>query len=127
MGVLESCVKALERLYTDRFNLYRTVLKDDGYGGTIEEEVLISSDNICRLSKGTIKNGQISHINGSEQSYKLFIPGSIEVIQNDKLEIMRGNIKYVARASQPFKYVDLLEHQEIELNEVIENADNGSR
>lgn len=114
--------RILERLYTDKFDIYRVITKDDGYGGTIEEESLISENNICRLSKINTKETSGNPINSSEQSFKLFIPLEIEVLQNDRLVIKRGSSKYEVRASLPFKYLDLIPHQEISLKEVIENG-----
>lgn len=123
MGLLMNNSKDIERLYTDTFSIYRPVTKDDGYGGTVEEEVLISENNKCRLSKATIKSSSNTSINSSEQEFRLFIPLTIEVLQNDRLEVHRGSSKYTARASFPFKYYDVIPHQEVVLKEVIENVD----
>nr|DAI62507.1 MAG TPA: hypothetical protein [Caudoviricetes sp.] len=123
MGLLMNNSKDIEKLYTDTFSIYRPVTKDDGYGGTVEEEVLISENNKCRLSKATIKSSSNTSINSSEQEFRLFIPLKTEVLQNDRLEVHRGSSKYIARASFPFKYYDVIPHQEIVLKEVIENVD----
>lgn len=113
----------VDRLYTDTFSIYRSISQDDGFGGTIEKEVLISEKNPCRLSQKTI-SATVESINfTSIQEFRLFIPLNIEVLQNDKLEVYRGSSKYTARASFPFKYIDVLPHQEIVLKEVIENGD----
>ena len=121
MGLLNN-KNDLEKLYTDTFSIYRTITKEDGYGGTIEDEILVSENNKCRLSKATIKNSSTPIINSSEQEFRLFIPLKIEVLQNDRLEIHRGSSKYTARASFPFKYFDVIPHQEVVLKEVIENV-----
>lgn len=113
----------VDKLYTDTFSIYRSITKDDGYGGTVEEEVLISENNKCRLSKSTIKGSSNTLINSSEQEFRLFIPLSTEVLQNDRLEVHRGSSKYIARASFPLKYYDVIPHQEVVLKEVIENVD----
>lgn len=114
--------KGLGFLYTDRFSIYRPQEVDDGYGGTILKDVLISKNNPCRLSQQTLKatGGDVNV--SSLQEFKLFVPLEIKVLQNDKLEIFRGNLKYTARATQPFKYLDVLPHQEIVLQEVVENG-----
>lgn len=112
----------VEKLYTDTFSIYRAITRDDGYGGTIEDEILVSENNKCRLSKATIKNTATPIINSSEQEFRLFVPLDIEILQNDRLEVQRGSSKYTARASFPFKYIDALPHQEIVLKEVIENV-----
>lgn len=113
----------VDKLYTDTFSIYRSTTKDDSYGGTVEEEVLISENNRCRLSKTTIKGSSNTPINSSEQEFRLFIPLTTKVLQNDRLEVHRGFSKYTARASFPFKYYDIIPHQEIVLKEVIENVD----
>lgn len=123
MGLLKNNSKNLEKLYSDTFSIYRVITKDDGYGGTVEEEVLISENNRCRLSKTTIKGSSNTPINSSEQEFRLFIPLTTKVLQNDRLEVHRGFSKYTARASFPFKYYDIIPHQEIVLKEVIENVD----
>lgn len=61
----------VDKLYTDTFSIYRSITKGDGYGGTVEEEVLISENNKCRLSKSTIKGSSNTPINSSEQEFRL--------------------------------------------------------
>lgn len=111
-----------ETLYKDKCSIYRPQEVDDGYGGTILKDILISENNPCRLSQQTLgaTGGDINIT--SLQEFKLFIPLEIKVLQNDKLEIFRGDLKYTARAAQPFKYLDVLPHQEIVLREVVENG-----
>lgn len=121
MGILK-LNKGLEVLYTDTFSIYRPTIVKDQWGGSINKDVLISENNPCRLSQMTVK-GSNSVINSSEQEFRLFIPLDIEVLQNDRLEVQRGSSKYTARASAPFKYLDILPHQEIVLREVVENED----
>lgn len=127
MGILKKN-KGLEVLYTDTFSIYRPTLVKDQWGGSINKDVLISENNPCRLSKagatGVSSSTEIKTvINSSEQFFKLFIPLDIEVLQNDRLEVQRGSSKYIARASAPFKYLDILPHQEVVLKEVVENED----
>lgn len=127
MGILKSN-KGLEILYTDTFSIYRPTIVKDQWGGSINKDVLISENNPCRLSKagatGVSSSTEIKTvINSSEQFFKLFIPLDIEVLQNDRLEVQRGSSKYIARASAPFKYLDILPHQEVVLKEVVENED----
>ena len=114
--------KLFKALHTDKFSIYRAQEVDDGYGGTILKDILISENNPCRLSQQTLgaTGGDINIT--SLQEFKLFIPLEIKVLQNDKLEIFRGDLKYTARAAQPFKYLDVLPHQEIVLQEVVENG-----
>ena len=121
MGILKSN-KGLEVLYTDTFSIYRPSLIQDQWGGSINKDVLISENNPCRLSQMTVK-GTTGVVNSSEQEFRLFIPLNIEVLQNDRLEVQRGSSKYTARASAPFKYLDILPHQEVVLKEVVENED----
>lgn len=121
MGILKSN-KGLEVLYTDTFSIYRPTIVKDQWGGSINKDVLISENNPCRLSRMIVK-GTTSIVNSSEQEFRLFIPLNIEVLQNDRLEVQRGSSKYTARASQPFKYLDILPHQEVVLREVVENED----
>ncbi len=122
MGLLKKNKKDLEKLYIDTFSIYRTINQDDGYGGIVKKETLISENNPCRLSQKTISSTSENINFTSTQEFKLFIPVNIEVLQNDKLEVYRGSSKYTARASFPFKYYDVLPHQEIILKEVIENG-----
>ena len=127
MGILKSN-KGLEILYTDTFSIYRPTIVKDQWGGSINKDVLISENNPCRLSKAgatgvSSKKKKKTVINSSEQFFKLFIPLDIEVLQNDRLEVQRGSSKYIARASAPFKYLDILPHQEVVLKEVVENED----
>ena len=112
----------LDKLYTDTFSIYRPSLAQDQWGGSINKDVLISESNPCRLSQMTVK-GSNDVINSSEQEFRLFIPLDIKILQNDRLEVQRGSSKYTARASAPFKYLDILPHQEIVLKEVVENED----
>lgn len=114
--------KLFKALHTDKFAIYRPQEVDDGYGGTILKDVLISENNPCRLSQRTLgaTGGDVNV--SSLQEFKLFIPLEIKVLQNDKLEIFRGDLKYTARAAQPFKYLDVLPHQEVVLQEVVENG-----
>lgn len=121
MGILKSN-KGLEVLYTDTFSIYRPTIVKDQWGGAINKDILISENNPCRLSQMTVK-GSNSVVSSSEQEFRLFIPLNIEVLQNDRLEVRRGYSKYTARASQPFKYLDILPHQEVVLREVVENED----
>lgn len=125
MGLLKKIKKnkSLETLYTDKFSILRPTETDDGYGGTILEDVLISENNPCRLSQKSIYSTSNNINFTSVQEFKLFIPVEIEVFQNDLLEVYRGSVKYTARASQPFKYLNVLPHQEIILKEVVENGD----
>ena len=122
MGLLHKS-KRLDSLYTDKFSVYRPQEVDDGYGGTIFKDTLISENNPCRLSQKTLSATSQEVNFTSAQEFKLFIPLNVEVHQNDLLIVYRGNTKYTFRASQPFKYIDLLPHQEVVLREVIENGD----
>lgn len=115
--------KAFKNLYTDKFSIYRPKKFDDGYGGTILKDTLVSENNPCRLSQKTLSATSQEVNFTSVQEFKLFIPLNVEVFQNDLLEIYRGDTKYTFRAGQPFKYIDLLPHQEVVLQEVIENGD----
>lgn len=124
MGILKSN-KGLEALYIDTFSIYRPTIVKDQWGGSINKDVLISKNNPCRLSQMTVK-GTAGIVNSSKQEFRLFIPLDIEVLQNDRLEVQRGSSKYTARASAPFKYLDILPHQEIVLREVVENEDWGN-
>lgn len=125
MGLLKKIKKnkSLETLYTDKFSILRPTETNDGYGGTILKDILISENNPCRLSQKSIYSTTGEPNFTSVQEFKLFIPVEIEVLQNDLLEVYRGSVKYTARASQPFKYLNVLPHQEIILKEVIENGD----
>lgn len=122
MGLLHKS-KGLDSLYTDKFDIMRAQEVDDGYGGTIFKDILVSENNPCRLSQKTLSATSQEVNFTSVQEFKLFIPLNIEVLQNDLLIVYRGNTKYKFRASQPFKYIDLLPHQEVVLKEVIENGD----
>ena len=122
MGLLHKS-KGLDSLYTDKFSIYRAQEVDDGYGGTILKDILVSENNPCRLSQKTLSATSQEVNFTSVQEFKLFIPLNVEVHQNDLLIVYRGDTKYTFRASQPFKYIDLLPHQEVVLQEVIENGD----
>ena len=122
MGLLHKS-KGLDSLYTDKFSIYRPKKFDDGYGGTIFKDTLVSENNPCRLSQKTLSATSQEVNFTSVQEFKLFIPLNVEVLQNDLLIVYRGDIKYTFRAGQPFKYIDVLPHQEIVLQEVIENGD----
>ena len=123
MGLLRKRSKGLDSLYTDKFDIMRSQEVDDGYGGTILKDILVSENNLCRLSQKTLSATSQDLNFTSVQEFKLFIPLNVEVYQNDLLIVYRGNTKYTFRASQPFKYIDLLPHQEVVLREVIENGD----
>ena len=122
MGLLHKS-KGLDSLYTDKFSIYRAQEVDDGYGGTILKDILVSENNPCRLSQKTLSATSQEVNFTSVQEFKLFIPLNVEVHQNDLLIVCRGDTKYTFRASQPFKYIDLLPHQEVVLQEVVENGD----
>jgi hypothetical protein len=115
--------KGLDSLYTDKFSIYRAQEVDDGYGGTIFKDTLVSENNPCRLSQKTLSATSQEVNFTSVQEFKLFIPLNVEVLQNDLLIVYRGDIKYTFRSGQPFKYIDLLPHQEVVLQEVVENGD----
>lgn len=124
MGLLKRAKKnkSLDTLYTDKFSIYRPKEIDDGYGGIILKDTLVSENNPCRLSQKTLSATSQKVNFTSVQEFKLFIPLNVEVLQNDLLILYRGNIKYIFRASQPFKYIDVLPHQEVVLSEVVENG-----
>ena len=122
MGLLHKS-KGLDSLYTDKFSIYRAQEVDDGYGGTILENTLVSENNPCRLSQKTLSATSQDLNFTSVQEFKLFIPLNVEVLQNDLLIVYRGDTKYTFRAGQPFKYIDVLPHQEVVLQEVVENGD----
>lgn len=122
MGLLHKN-KGLDSLYTDKFDIIRPQEFDDGYGGTIFKDILVSENNPCRLSQKTLSATSQDLNFTSVQEFKLFIPLNVEVHQNDLLIVYRGDTKYTFRAGQPFKYLDVLPHQEIVLKEVVENGD----
>lgn len=129
MGLINRCktgnsrFKGIESLYTDKCSIFRVESVSDGYGGTVEEEYLVSENNRCRLSQKTLSATGGNPVVASIQEFKLFLPIDIEIRQNDRLEVFRGSQKYVFRAGQPFVYYDRNPHQEIVLKEVIENED----
>ena len=123
MGLLKKCKKeGIEKFYTDTVDVYRYAEVDDGYGGTIEELMLISKDNRCRLSQKTISATTGSPLLTSTQEFRLFTPLEIEIAQNDKLEVHRGSVIYTFKAGQPFAYYDRTPHKEIIVKEVVENG-----
>ena len=122
MGLLHKS-KGLDSLYTDQFDVLRPKALDDGYGGTIFKDTIISGNNSCRLSQKALSATSQDLNFTSVQEFKLFIPLNVEVLQNDLLIVYRGDTKYTFRASQPFKYIDVLPHQEVVLQEVAENGD----
>ena len=122
MGLLHKS-KGLDSLYTDKFSIYRAQEVDDGYGGTTFKDTLVSENNPCRLSQKALSATSQEVNFTSAQEFKLFIPLNIEVHQNDLLIVYRGDTEYKFRASQPFKYIDVLPHQEVVLQEVVENGD----
>lgn len=125
MGLLKKCKKeGIEKFYTDTVDVYRYAEVDDGYGGTMEELMLISKDNRCRLSQKTISATSGSPLAASTQEFRLFTPLEIEIAQNDKLEVHRGSITYTFKAGQPFAYYDRSPHKEIVVKEVVENGRN---
>lgn len=111
---------ALAKLYTDTVDVYRVIKgKDEEGGNTESEEQLLYTSVPCRLSKKRLSATVISEINSSTQEFELFIAPDIDIVQNDKLKVYRGNFIYTFRASQPFIYPN--SHKEIILNEVLEN------
>lgn len=122
MGLLHKS-KGLDSLYTDKFDVLRPKAIDDGYGGTIFKDIIISENNPCRLSQKALSATSQDLNFTSVQEFKLFIPLNVEVFQNDLLIVYRGDTKYTFRAGQPFKYIDVLPHQEVVLQEVVENGD----
>lgn len=125
MGLLKKCKKeGIEKFYMDTVDVYRYAEVDDGYGGTVEELILVSKDNRCRLSQKTISATSGSPLAVSTQEFRLFIPLEIEIAQNDKLEVHRGLATYTFKAGQPFAYYDRSPHKEIVVKEVVENGRN---
>ena len=123
MGLLRKRSKGLDSLYTDKFDIMRPKKFDDGYGGTILKDILISENNPCRLSQKTLSATSQDVNFTSVQEFKLFMPLSVDVFQSDLLIVYRGDTKYTFRVNQPFKYVSPLPHQEVVLREVVENGD----
>lgn len=121
MGLLKKCKKeGIEKFYTDTVDVYRVIKgKDEEGGNTESEEQLLYTSVPCRLSKKRLSATVISEINSSTQEFELFIAPDIDIVQNDKLKVYRGNFIYTFRASQPFIYPN--SHKEIILNEVLEN------
>lgn len=112
----------ISQLYNDTVNVYRTVAKDDGYGGTIEELRLVCEGVKCRLSQKSLHSTSNDIVRSSTQEFKLFAAVNIDIKQNDRLKVFRGGKDvYHFLAGQPFKYYDLIPHAEIVLSEVIEN------
>lgn len=111
------------QLYNDTVDVYRSISKDDGHGGTVEEMKLIHSGLSCRLSQKTLSNTVNEEVRSSIQSFKLFTEAGIDIQQNDMLYVFRGGKlkdKYTFLAAKPFNYYDLIPHAEIVLEEVIE-------
>ena len=112
----------INQLYNDLVNIYRTVSKDDGYGGTIEEFILVCEGVKCRLSQKSMQATSNDTVRSSTQEFKLFTAVNVDIKQNDRLKIFRnGQDSYNFLAGQPFKYYDLIPHAEIPLREVMEN------
>jgi hypothetical protein len=125
LGLLKKCKKeGIEKFYTDTVDVYRYVEVDDGYGGTVEELMLISRDNRCRLSQKTISVTSGNPLAVSTQEFRLFISLETDIAQNDKLEVHRGSMIYTFKAGEPFAYYDRTPHKEIVVKEVVENGRN---
>lgn len=113
----------LAKLYTDKVNVYRVVKGKDEEGGNTEEDKILYTSIPCRISKKRLNATIISKINSSYQEFELFVAPDVDILQNDKLIVYRGNLVYTFRASQPFLYPG--SHKEIILSEVLENEDKG--
>lgn len=114
------------QLYDDIVNVYRKTSKDDGYGGTVEEELLVHTGIPCRLSQKTMQVTTDDNKRSSVQSFKLFFAVGKDIRQNDRLEVFRKkklNDKYTFLAGRPLNYYELIPHAESVLAEVQENED----
>ena len=108
------------QLHTDLVNVYRTVSKDDGHGGAVEELRLVAEGIKCRLSQKTLGFTSNGELRSSTQAFKLFAAADVDIRQNDLLKVFRGKEIYSFLASKPFNYYNFIPHSEIALEQVVE-------
>lgn len=105
--------RGLEKLYEDRTTIRRRMDVETPWGETRQEDVEIYKDQPCRISQKALgANKQTQVQNDIIYETKLFISPDIEILQGDRVEIIRGRLIQGYTAGEPFFYPT---HQEISL------------
>lgn len=113
----------LDKLYTDRLKIKRSMSYTDEFGGSFEEYKEVASDVPCRLSQRYLREVIVSNgVSQSKQDYKVFAGLACDVRQNDLLELTRqvDGSKYYFKASKPMSY-ELTRHKEVFVSEISQN------
>jgi hypothetical protein len=106
--------RAIERMYTDRANVYRYVqVKDPVTKETKQILQSIYSEQPCHISQRALAaNNQTDAQNEIQYETKLFIAPELDIRQGDLLEVTRGTVTRRYTSGEPFLYPT---HQEISL------------
>ena len=105
--------KALERLWTDRCDVFVWAEKTDEYGLMGFSEELLLADQPCRLSFGTLQPASGDELPAVSQSVKLFLPAEVSIPAGSKIIVRRGGRTLTfASSGEPAFYRC---HQEISL------------
>jgi hypothetical protein len=107
---------AIRKLFTDSCTIINFIQKENVYGSTIIEKVVVCENEPCRLSYSSFKPTKSTEHCASEleQEIKLFIREDLEIVAGSKIIITRNGITTEYDASgQPAIHTN---HQEINLN-----------
>ncbi len=102
---IEREIKALKRMYKDKLTVYRYLVRKDEHGESHMEESKIYEGISCSLSlnkNSRPSKGEITSDTVSE--YKLFTEPSIEILDNDLIEVKTKYQVYTGRAGKSFIY-----------------------
>lgn len=112
----------IANLHKDTCKVYRAISEKDDYGAWVEKFALVHDSIPCRLSQKWLRTVVVGDNNSSTQEYKLFTGLEADILQNDRLVVMRfaDKSKYTFKASKPFAYAGI-PHKEIALSEISEN------
>lgn len=112
--IYEKYRKALEKLYTDKADIYRwEKVKNEEMNTTVMDNVLKYKDVPCRISQKTLAtNNQGQAQNTISYETRLFINPDIELKQGDRFIVTRDYKARKYTTGEPFLYPT---HQEISI------------
>ena len=98
-------------LYFDTMDIYAHQKQNNGYGITINEEVLVASNVQCSLDKGGAlqTEGAIANVGFIATSYTVFCRPNIDIQPGYKLVITYNGRTDTFIAGNPFPYQSHLE------------------
>ncbi len=112
----------LTKLYNDKLTVIRSSKKRNEHGRIIQQDNKVYKDIPCRLSQKYLHTTETGPVNKSSNTSKLFLSSDYEILQNDDLLVVKAGVEYRFKAGKPFKYDDLIPHQEILVEEVEKNV-----